>query len=844
MAKTKKPKARQVETYTHGGKRRANNPPVGLVNPDSDPGDEVTTYEYDPTLDPQLVWAGKAEHTSFDVPTVSLHVHERIEPSTILRAVRKKRGTVATTLGFFEQPDQKLSAAKALEFYKHPQGWANRLIAGDSLLVMNSLIEKEAMAGKVQMVYFDPPYGIKYGSNFQPFVSKRSATDGKDDDLTTEPEMVKAFRDTWELGLHSYLSHLRDRALLARELLASTGSIFVQISEENLHHVKEILDEVFGPENFVSLITFKKTSGTGSPGRALSLPSVSDYLVWYCRDKSSLKYRYLFADKQVEPGNLGAYTFVELPDGKRRRMTSEERANLALLPKGSRIFRADNLTSQSGVDKTRYEVEFEGQKFKPPGSRVWATSKAGMDRLRRERRLIAVGNTLSYVRYLDDFPVQPISNLWDDTTIAGYGEKKVYVVQTNVKVVERCLLMTTDPGDLALDITCGSGTTAVCAEKWGRRWITCDSSRIAITLARTRIMGLPFDYYELAHESEGVASGFAYQTAPHVRLREVANDEPVGEEILYDRPKVVKNKVRVSGPFTVEAVPAPSVKPLDGLPSKQETGKEATRHGATRRHADWRQELLQSGIRGQKGQKLDFSRLEPVSGSHLIHAVGEGKDGQRVAVTFGPEYHPLPPNQVELALKEARLLDPRPDVLVLAAFEFDPEAAHDIDEMSETIAGMALVKAKMNSDLLTGELKKKRSSNESFFFIGQPDATLRQIREGPDEGKWVVEAHGYDYFDVVKGELVSGDARKIAMWMLDPDYDDRSLYPHQIFFPMRDSSGGWTRLASSLKAELDADLMEKYSGAVSLPFELGKNQRVAIKIIDDRGIESIKVLEP
>ncbi len=317
--KTSSPAVKDIEQYTHADKQRVNNPQVGLVTPETDKGGDKRKYEYDPHLDPQLNWAGKAEHLSFEVPTVSLHVHERIDPRTIIEAVRRKHEEEAGfQFSFFDSEKVRLPLYQEIEFYKHKNSWSNRLIAGDSTLVMNSLLVKEGMAGAVQMIYFDPPYGIKYGSNFQPFVNRRDVKDGKDDDLTSEPETLKAFRDTWELGIHSYLTYLRDRLLLARELLHESGSIFVQISDENVHLVRNLMDEVFGVENSISLITFKKTAGLGTG----TIQSVSDYLIFYAKDKKAHKYRQIYQNKILEGDS--AYTMIEDSEGNRRRMTKDE----------------------------------------------------------------------------------------------------------------------------------------------------------------------------------------------------------------------------------------------------------------------------------------------------------------------------------------------------------------------------------------------------------------------------------------------------------------------------------------------------------------------------------------
>ena len=503
MAKKKTP-AKPIENYQHTDKERANNPQIGMVNEATEKYETVAKkkYEYDPHLNPQLQWAGKAERTSFEVPTVSLHVHERIDPKTIIEAVKKEEEDDNNQLSLFEQ--EKKPLREAIEFYKHKEGWTNRLIAGDSLLVMNSLLEKEGMAGKVQMVYFDPPYGIKYGSNFQPFTNKKDIVDGKDEDLTQEPEMIKAFRDTWELGIHSYLSYLRDRLLLAKELLSESGSIFVQISDDE----------------------------------------------------------------------------------------------------------------------------------------------------------------------------------------------------------------------------------------------------------------------------QGVA------------------DQSVAKQ------------------------------------------------GETLRQDEWRDELLRTGVRAKGGAMLKFSRIEAQAGTKYIQALAETaeENPKNLLVVFGPEHSPMDARLVELAIDEARFI--KPDILLFCAFQFDEEAAKDIDETPEKLVGFKLLKAQMNMDLQTEDLKKNRNTNQSFWLIGQPDVEMKTL-EGSKVQVWV---NGFDYYNPKSGEVDSGSQKNIALWLLDTDYDGRSLFPRQVFFPMAGTRDGWSKLAKSLRAEIDEEKIEAYRGTVSLPFEPGK--QVAVKIIDDRGIESLKILKP
>ncbi len=829
---------RPIEQYEHKDKTRVNNPPVGLVTPDTDKDGSKKKYSYDPHLDPQLQWAGKSERTSFEVQTVSLHVHERIDPRSIIEAVRKKNGSNYEQLSLFSSKDENPPVRDAVDFYQHPHNWSNRLVAGDSLLVMNSLIEKEGLGGQVQMVFFDPPYGIKYGSNFQPFVNNREVKDGKDEDLTAEPEMIKAFRDTWEIGIHSYLGYLRDRLLLAKEMLHESGSIFVQISDENVHHIREILDEVFGCQNFCSTITYQKTGWKASE----RLSTVADFIVWYAKDIKKIKSRRIWFNKMDGSAVEGQDIWIELSNGERRRVTQDEISNEDKRPIGSKLFRHTSLISGGFSDKGTVEFKFDGRIYHPGNNQHWKTTVEGLKVAASKNRLINLGNTIRFVNYIEDFPVSPLTTIWTDTVTSGFAEKKVYVVQSHTRAIQRCMLMTTDPGDIVFDPTCGSGTTAFVAENWGRRWITCDTSRVAITLAKQRLMTATFDYFELAHIDEGVGSGFRYKTVPHITLKSIANNEPAGQETLYDQPFIDATKVRVTGPFTYEAVPAQVVKPLGDISQPPAGDLSIARSGETLRQSDWRDELLRTGIRGKGKQFVNFSRLEPLPGTRYLHAIGETKDDSlRVVVSFGPEHAPLEQRQVALALDEAQTLVPKPKVVVFAAFQFDPEAAKDIDETNW--GGVTLLKAQMNPDLLTEDLKKARSSNESFWLIGQPDIRVQQIKKGDDKDKWQVSVEGFDYYNTKTGQIDSGGADRIAVWMLDTDYDGRSLFPRQVFFPMSGENEGWSKLAKNLKAEIDEELIEAYRGNVSVPFELGNYKQIAVKIVDDRGIESLKVVK-
>jgi len=489
----------QIISYRHLD-RRKNNPEVGVVNASTDPDTPKTVWNYDPHLDPALQfdsgrssietlidnalasgdeaemraaleelkrlqspylnWTGKAERTSFEVDTVSLHVHERMDPMSILAAVRKqlsslppgggglgRRGSRLSQPNLFEAPFESLPLRDAIDFYKHDRGWANRLVAGDSLLVMNSLLQKEGMAGQVQMIYLDPPYGIKYGSNFQPFVGKRDVKDRSDADLTQEPEMIKAFRDTWELGIHSYLTYLRDRLLLAKDLLSESGSVFVQISDENVHHVRELMDEVFGENNFVSQISFRKTSNLAAD----YLPTECDYILWYAKTKTVLKYRQHFMEKDFSNVSTDSFGCIEFKNGDWRRLKTDEKANPKQIESEGKLFGLGDMTS-SHVSYAE-PFQFVGRTFTPK-TRYWSTTEIGIKRLSRSLRLAVVGDTLRYRRYFEDFPVFYLGNTWTDTGTGTQTEARNYVVQTGSKVIERCLLMTTDPGDLVLDPTC------------------------------------------------------------------------------------------------------------------------------------------------------------------------------------------------------------------------------------------------------------------------------------------------------------------------------------------------------------------------------------------------------
>ena len=638
-----------IEDYEHAAAKRTNNPPAGLAHLDRE-DTPIHELRYDPHLDPQLVWAGKVERSDVDVPAPSVHVHEELSAQNIIGSVRRQR---------VQQPlfdVDRLDPDKAVEFYRHDLDWSNRMILGDSLTVMASLLERERLGGQVQCVYIDPPYGVNYNSNFQPRVADRTVKDGSDADLTREPEMIQAYRDTWELGTHSYLSYLRDRLNVARELLTSSGSVFVQIGPDNLHLVKAVLDEVFGAQNSVTTITMQKTSQVTSK----LLPEVADFICWYAKDKTEVKYRQLYEDRRDEIAGQGAYRYVELEDGQRRPMTSEERADVGSLPANSRVFQYGDATSQGFSPQKTVDLEFDGRTFHPGSNRHWVLRVEGMRRLIELGRLDVVGDTLRYIRYADEAGLVRRTNVWTDTGQAGFAQRtgSRYVVETNPKAVARALLMVTDPGDLVVDPTCGSGTTAYVAELYGRRWITVDTGRVALAIARERLLTSTYPYFKLHDPSRDVDGGLTYESRPWVRASDLGYDAEEFEDIvLYDQPIVEKKKIRVSGPFTVEALSRYAVNPTDDEPSEVSTTDHMAGHV----------EVLLDALRAQgvplPGREAsgDRDRFTSLASAGPLQAEGiVDLSGRRAkfAVSLGPQFGAITMAEVSDALREAIGFDP------------------------------------------------------------------------------------------------------------------------------------------------------------------------------------------
>lgn len=893
-----------VDRIKHGNKR-ANLPTADaheFVTPEIEEP-RTLLYPRDTSLDPQLVWKGKDEQDSRDlkVDAPPIFIQEKIDPRVLVENLRQTAtaGQLEPELTMFDVFDG-LDEYDAVDFYRHSANWSNRMILGDSLQVMGSLAERENLRGKVQTIYIDPPYGIKFGSNFQSSARNRTVKDGKIQHITRDVEMIKAFRDTWEHGINSYLAYLRDRLVAAHDLLTESGSVFVQISEENLHMVRGLLDEVFGRENYYSTIVAQKTTGAGSPGELRSIPSVVDYVLWYAKDKERVKYRPLWKEKKAGQEGGSLYTSVRLADGTTRPLSKDEK-NGAPVPEGARIFGVDNLTSSSGVDKTRYTVTMNGRPYQPHPN-VWKTSEEGMKRLIIAGRVHAgSGKNLGYIRYLDDFPAYPLVNVWTDTVGQNqFGGDKIYVVQTANKIIERCLLMSTDPGDLVLDPTCGSGTTATVAEHFGRRWITIDTSRVAIALARQRLMAAKYPYYLLSDSDTGrrkelelsahsipttpanndIRHGFVYERIPHVMLRSIANNPDLIEgmsqaeidkaiarhadqELLYDRPYEDKKKVRVAGPFTVESLSPHRSSSFDSSDPataeasssrRYEIGDEVTNDESFEQMIF--ANLSAAGIQnGRKSERMKLETPEAYPGQFIqavaTQVVDDDSDPLKVGLAIGPQYGTVSPRFVKDAAREA-LAASDVDVLAVMAFAFDPAASgvktadgggdlENTDDFAEVAASRNLGRlpvlfVRMNPDLLMGDELKKTGAGNMFMVFGEPDIEVRR-----DGDELMVDLLGVDVYDPNSGKVRSNDTSQIALWMIDTDYNAESFFVRHCYF-----TGGnkpYKQLQRALKADIDAEAWESLYSTTSRPFPVPGTGRIAVKVINDYGDEVMKVFE-
>jgi adenine-specific DNA-methyltransferase len=889
---------RRIEAYRYEDASRKNIPTAEFqsVMDDADLNLVQIAYERrNKDLDPQLVWRGKDQQDWSDliVTAPPLYIQEKIHPKVLIDDLTKIDSTgkkaAEEAYDLFADFNDVPENADKTEFYQHDGKWQNRMILGDSLLVMASLAEREGLRGKVQCIYLDPPYGIKFNSNFQWSTTSRDVKDGNREHITREPEMVKAFRDTWKDGIHSYLTYLRDRFLVARDLLTDSGSIFVQIGDENVHRVRALLDEVFGDGNFVSLIALKKSGTTPSN----QIANVTDWLLWYGKSKASVKFRRLFRSKNVD-------------------VYSKETSS------GHSFVYAD--LQSAGETKTEQGFLFHEKRYLPRKGYHWSTSISGLNRLAWSDRVCLVGNNLRYQRFLNDFPLTESTNVWED--VAGVGGN-VYVVQTPTRIVERCVLMTTDPGDLVLDPTCGSGTTATVAEQWGRRWITIDTSRVSLALARARIMGAKYPYYLLADSPEGKKKegevtrsapsispsynqlhlGFVYQRVPHITLKSIANNveidviwekfqqklEPLraslntalnkhweeweipseaddqwsddvkavhskwwelrinrqkeidasiaakaDTEFLYDKPYEDKSKVRVAGPFTVESLmPHKTVDFETGDFSESSSLTDSIPETNSER-SDFATLILENlkaaGVQqSNKSDKIDFVSIAPFPGRYIC---GEGTYQEadktvRAAIFIGPEYGTVSrPNLVESAREAA---ESGFDVLIACAFNFD---AHSTD--LDKIGKIPILKARMNADLHMAEDLKSTGKGNLFVIFGEPDVELKEEGE-----TLIVKIKGVDVFDPRTGEVRSDDTSGIACWFIDTNYNQESFFVRQAYF--LGANDPYKSLRTTLKAEINEEAWSTLNSDTSRPFKKPTSGRIAVKVINHLGDEVMKV---
>lgn len=888
---------KQIESITHDAKR-TNLPTADaqeFITPDVEAARQ-TVIERDPTLDPQLVWKGKyanddpanGEDLISDAPPI--YIQEKVDPRALIENLRRTAAHPSDEpeLTLFDSFDG-LDELDLVDFYGHQANWSNRMVLGDSHQVMASLAEREELRGKVQMIYIDPPYGIKFGSNWQASARKRDVKDGKVEDAAREAEQIKAFRDTWELGIHSYLSYLRDRLLVARELLTDSGSCFVQIGDENVHLVRSLMDEVFGADNFASMISFATTSGFT---QSLSLGRNGDYLLWYAKDLGQLKSRPLWA-----PANdRKTYNWVEFPDGTCRGLRRGE--DLTTLPDGSSLYAPGDLQSQGAAENPQ-PFKFDNKIYKPGQNSHWKASyPAGMNRLAAAHRIHVAKNSIRYRRYESDFPYQARTNFWADTGTGNFTDDKFYVVQTNTKVIERCILLATDPGDLVLDPTCGSGTTAYMAEQWGRRWITIDTSRVALALARQRLMGAKYPMYLLADSAAGrnkeaevsgaplphsttsddIRLGFVYDRVQHITLKSVANNTDIHEgmtrdeidmairrhaefELLYDKPYEDKHTVRVAGPFTVESLSPHRSIAFAGGPegvhretlSEQVGGEQPDAPNFEQSILD---NLVKAGIQnGRRGERLEFSTTETYPGTY-IQVIGvspaNGSTESRVGIAIGPQYGTVTQSFVKEAVREA-IRAGNIDTLCVLGFAFEAQAGSVTEPDGVTVdtrkgefaevsgernfGNITLLQVRMNVDLLMGEDLKKTGAGNLFTVFGEPDIEVRI-----DTRRQVtVELLGVDVYDPTTGQVRSKDTGQIALWMVDTNYNGDSFFVRHCYF----TGGGdpYKRLKIALKSEINSEAWTTLYSTESMPFPRPPSGKIAVKVINDYGDEVMKVYE-
>ena len=784
---------------------------------------QVFRHEFQRGRDPELYWLGKYKNDDEDNPDYmpqlrtdirSLYKHEDIRPEAIIDSLYElhehKSESAKLQLDLFGdfEEEQEDELERLAGYYKHSDNWQNRLIQGDSLLVMNSLLNREGMKGQVQCIYFDPPYGIKYASNWQMKLNSRDVKDN-DSNISGEPEMIKAFRDTWEAGIHSYLSYLRDRLILARELLSESGSVFIQISDDNVHLVRNLLDEVFGSENFAYQIGFRTAMTKPTTG----LNNIFDYILWYAKNKEEMKYRPLY-----------------LP---RKNYDPEEIV-------GTQQIEASTL-------QTKYEFSYKGKTYNPKNG--WRVGETGLKRLAEQNRLHASG-TLRFIRYAKDFPYLQYDNIWNSQLSE---QNKSYVVQTNTTVIQRCMLMCTDPGDLVLDPTCGSGTTAYVAEQWGRRWITIDTSRIALNIAKKRLTTALFPYYKTYDDNENpnIRRGFIYKKVEHITLKSIANNLPADEETLYDQPEEDKKRIRVSGPFTVETLQSLDVSSPESLNDKQNDYDEYALF--TERIFN---NLKANGIRnGVKQQQAVMHSMEHLDEPYL-NAKGYYKqeDGTEHCVFFmiGPKFGTVSKHAVNEAVRAFRQHLNESNWLVILGFSFE-DSIESGENKDYNFGTFQVSKVRMSDDLLQDGLLKKDKKAGSFIIIGEPDISL--VNDG--DGKCHVEINGMDMYDPIQDEVKARNVNDIAYWEMDDNYTGGLFKVRSIHFCGGDKKdfAAWRKgldtvakdLAKksaerTLRLEFNDEIWDTLYDFKSEPIPYEKGKKIAVRVVSQFGEESTKIL--
>ena len=899
MARKKAPK--KVESIRHAEDSRKNIPTAefrAVMAEDERTPIAVAYQRRNRDLDPQLVWRGKIEQDQGDLiaQATPLYIQEKVHPKVLIDDLvqhAKDAGPPDEAIDLFADFNGLPPGVGQTAFYEHDAKWSNRMILGDSLHVMASLAEREDLRGKVQCIYFDPPYGIKFNSNFQWSTTSRDVKDGNRKHITREPEQVKAFRDTWRDGIHSYLTYLRDRLTAARDLLSESGSIFVQIGDENVHWVRAVMDEVFGSQNHICTIAIQKTGSiTGH-----FIQSNVDHLIWFAKDRDVSKFRPLFRER----------------DGKPTRDSME----LSTLDRAD--FSAYPMTSAGRRNTTTVDFEFQGQTFFPGVTRHWGVTPEGLCRVGRAGRIVVQKSMIRMRYFWDDYPVIRIGSIWSDV---GGATGKVYVVQTSPRVLERLILMCTDPGDLVLDPTCGSGTTAYVAEQWGRRWITIDTSRVALALARARIMGARYPYYVLADSPEGqrkeaeiarmqrseqptygrVRQGFVYERVPHITLKQIANNAEIDViweehqatleslrmklndllgteweeweiprepdeswtpnvrelrgrwwdarisrqeamdasiaanapfEYLYDKPYEDRKVVRVAGPFTVESLSPHRMLPVG---DDDELVGLAKRSGPTKGAGqDFAgmilDQLRTAGVQqAHRGDGVDFTALTGWPGNHVC-AEGQYLEGNRVQ-RAGILIGPEfgTVSRPDLAAAAREAAEAGFDTLVACAFNYDAQSADFVK-----LGRVPIIKARMNADLHMADELKNTGKGNLFVVFGEPDIKIHDA----DDGKMRVEIRGVDVFHPSTGEIRSDDTSGIACWFIDTDYNEESFFVRHAYF--LGANDPYKALKTSLKAEIDQEAWATLRRSVSRTFSKPASGRIAVKVINHLGDEAMRV---